>query len=79
MHKRLDFNPSMHKRLDIYPSMQPNPHTPPDLHPSADPSRHGHRQQDAGCRAAIERPLLSPYDIINPMQIVSFLWGGDVI
>ena len=22
--------------------------------------------------------MLSPYDIINPMQMVSFLWGGDV-
>ena len=22
--------------------------------------------------------LLSPYDIINPMQMISFLWGGDV-
>jgi hypothetical protein len=44
----------------------------PTLCPSAD--WHGHRR-----RAAIERPLLSPYDIINPMQIVSFLWGGDVI
>ena len=37
------------------------------------------RTQDATqWGSAIERPLLSPYDIINPMQMVSFLWGGDV-
>ena len=37
------------------------------------------RTQDATqWGSAVERPLLSPYDIINPMQIVSFLWRGDV-